>query len=97
MAPAWNEGEVVASMVDNIIKRVEYDNYSIFVGTYPNDPAKAAQLKLQLGTVPGLHLWFATSATLQRQLEARTRVLSMVSGGLQPVEARVQRQMLVQS
>ncbi len=39
MVPAWNEGEVVASMVDNIIKRVEYDNYKIFVGTYPNDPA----------------------------------------------------------
>ncbi len=39
MVPAWNEGEVVASMVDNIIKRVEYDNYSIFVGTYPNDMA----------------------------------------------------------
>ena len=39
MVPAWNEGEVVASMVDNIIKRVEYDNYNIFVGTYPNDPA----------------------------------------------------------
>jgi adsorption protein B len=39
MVPAWNEGEVVASMVDNIIKRVEYDNYSIFVGTYPNDQA----------------------------------------------------------
>lgn len=39
MVPAWNEGEVVASMVDNIIKRVEYDNYSIFVGTYPNDAA----------------------------------------------------------
>jgi len=39
MVPAWNEGEVVASMVDNIIKRVEYDNYTIFVGTYPNDPA----------------------------------------------------------
>src|SRR5580658_9904056 len=32
MVPAWNEGEVVASMVDNIIKRVEYNNYNIFVG-----------------------------------------------------------------
>lgn len=39
MVPAWNEGEVVASMVDNIIKRVEYENYNIFVGTYPNDAA----------------------------------------------------------
>jgi len=37
MVPAWNEGEVVASMVDNIINRVEYRNYQIFVGTYPND------------------------------------------------------------
>ncbi|MDR3690129.1 MAG: glycosyltransferase [Fimbriimonas sp.] len=42
MVPAWNEGEVVASMVDNIIKRVEYENYSIFVGTYPNDAATQA-------------------------------------------------------
>jgi len=42
MVPAWNEGEVVASMVDNIIKRVEYENYAIFVGTYPNDPATQA-------------------------------------------------------
>jgi len=42
MVPAWNEGEVVASMVYNIIKRVEYDNYKIFVGTYPNDPATQA-------------------------------------------------------
>ena len=42
MVPAWNEGEVVASMVDSIIRRVEYDNYLIFVGTYPNDPATQA-------------------------------------------------------
>lgn len=35
--PAWNEGEVVGEMVKNIIERVEYKNYQIFVGTYPND------------------------------------------------------------
>lgn len=39
MVPAWNEGEVVAAMVNNIIQRVEYKNYLVFVGTYPNDPA----------------------------------------------------------
>lgn len=38
MVPAWNEGEVVGMMVQNIIERVEYKNYVIFVGTYPNDP-----------------------------------------------------------
>jgi adsorption protein B len=37
--PAWNEGEVVGHMVANILKRVEYRNYVIFVGTYPNDPS----------------------------------------------------------
>jgi adsorption protein B len=37
--PAWNEGEIVGKMVENIIDRVEYRNYTIFVGTYPNDPA----------------------------------------------------------
>ena len=39
MVPAWNEGDVVATMVANIIDRVEYRNYVIFVGTYPNDAA----------------------------------------------------------
>jgi len=39
MVPACNEGEVVAAMVNNIIQRVEYKNYLVFVGTYPNDAA----------------------------------------------------------
>jgi adsorption protein B len=36
--PAWNEGEVVRTMVDNLLHRVDYNNYTVFVGTYPNDP-----------------------------------------------------------
>lgn len=39
MVPAWNEGEVVGAMVRNILDRVEYTNYYVFVGTYPNDMA----------------------------------------------------------
>jgi adsorption protein B len=35
--PAWSEGSVIGEMLDNIIQRVEYRNYYIFVGTYPND------------------------------------------------------------
>jgi len=38
MIPAWQEATVIASMVANIIERVEYRNYVIFVGTYTNDP-----------------------------------------------------------
>ncbi|HPC28984.1 MAG TPA: glycosyltransferase [Candidatus Ratteibacteria bacterium] len=36
--PAWKEAGVINKMLDNIIKRVEYDKYIVFVGTYPNDP-----------------------------------------------------------
>ncbi|MCX8081996.1 MAG: glycosyltransferase [bacterium] len=35
--PAWKEAGVVDKMLTNIIERVEYRNYFIFVGTYPND------------------------------------------------------------
>jgi len=36
--PAWQEGEVIGETLDNIIHLIEYRNYTIFVGTYPNDP-----------------------------------------------------------
>lgn len=45
MVPAWNEGEVVGMMVKNILERVEYRNYLIFVGTYPNDPRTQAAVE----------------------------------------------------
>lgn len=35
--PAWNESSVIDKMVENIIKKAHYNNYMIFVGTYPND------------------------------------------------------------
>jgi adsorption protein B len=37
--PAWQEAEVVNQMVENILHRVDYRLYTIFVGTYPNDIA----------------------------------------------------------
>jgi len=42
MVPAWNEGEVIGEMVKNILERVEYKNYRVFVGVYPNDAATNA-------------------------------------------------------
>lgn len=37
MVPAWKEAEVIAHMVDNAVATLEYENFVIFVGTYPND------------------------------------------------------------
>jgi bacteriophage N4 adsorption protein B len=36
--PAWHEGEVIDKMVTHTIESMNYKNFDIFVGTYPNDP-----------------------------------------------------------
>jgi adsorption protein B len=42
LVPAWDEAAVIASMLKATLKRIDYDNYRIFVGYYRNDPATAA-------------------------------------------------------
>lgn len=41
LVPAWDEAAVIASMLRSTLKRIDYDNYRIFVGHYRNDPATA--------------------------------------------------------
>lgn len=38
MVPAWNEVGVVGEMARLAASTLDYENYQIFVGTYPNDP-----------------------------------------------------------
>jgi len=42
--PAWDESAVIASMLKTTLKRLDYDDYRIFVGYYRNDPATAAAI-----------------------------------------------------
>ncbi|MDC0534824.1 glycosyl transferase family protein [Francisellaceae bacterium] len=37
MIPAWSEWNVIGKMLDACVSRFKYQNYKIFVGTYPND------------------------------------------------------------
>lgn len=37
MIPAWDEGGVIRRMIENTLRSVDYRNYEIFAGTYPND------------------------------------------------------------
>ncbi|MCI1157524.1 glycosyl transferase family protein [Stenotrophomonas maltophilia] len=37
MVPAWMEYDVIAQMVENMINVLDYREYVVFVGTYPND------------------------------------------------------------
>jgi adsorption protein B len=39
MIPAWHEDAVIAHMLRNTLATVDYKNFDIFVGTYPNDEA----------------------------------------------------------
>jgi adsorption protein B len=44
MIPAWQESGVIRQMLLNTRTRLDYTNYTIFVGTYPNDPATAREV-----------------------------------------------------
>jgi bacteriophage N4 adsorption protein B len=44
LVPAWDESAVIASMLKNTLKRLDYPDYRIFVGHYRNDPATAAAI-----------------------------------------------------
>src|SRR5947208_7678342 len=44
LVPAWDESAVIASMLRATLKRLDYDDYRIFVGYYDNDPATAAAI-----------------------------------------------------
>ncbi|HJZ74665.1 MAG TPA: cyclic di-3',5'-guanylate-activated glycosyltransferase NrfB [Vicinamibacterales bacterium] len=38
MVPAWHETGVIRRMAELAVTTLDYENYHIFVGTYPNDP-----------------------------------------------------------
>jgi bacteriophage N4 adsorption protein B len=44
LVPAWDESLVIAPMLKATLKRLDYDDYRIFVGHYRNDPATAAAI-----------------------------------------------------
>lgn len=45
MLPAWNEGQVIRQMLLNTLGTIDYKNYYVFIGTYPNDPATMEAVK----------------------------------------------------
>jgi bacteriophage N4 adsorption protein B len=60
---AWDEARVIGRMLSAALARFEHDDYRIYVGTYPNDPATIAavadvaeadsRIRLVVGTAPG--------------------------------------------
>jgi adsorption protein B len=44
MVPAWQEHDVIAAMIENMVDVLEYRNYVVFIGTYVNDPKTIAEV-----------------------------------------------------
>ncbi|MFM0373690.1 glycosyl transferase family protein [Paraburkholderia aspalathi] len=45
MVPAWHEYDVVAAMIEDLVRVLDYRNYVVFVGTYQNDPQTIAEVE----------------------------------------------------
>jgi len=43
MLPAWQESDVLFGAVANLIKTIDYKNYHVFIGVYPNDTETQAE------------------------------------------------------
>ncbi len=45
MVPAWLEYDVIAQMIENMVDVMDYRDYVVFVGTYPNDARTIAEVE----------------------------------------------------
>ncbi len=55
MVPAWHETGVIGPMADNAARTLVYENYHIFVGTYPNDPDTQRDVDEICARFPNVH------------------------------------------
>ncbi|WP_318442714.1 glycosyl transferase family protein [Photobacterium leiognathi] len=55
MVPAWQEFGVIDKMAELAASRLDYENYQIFVGTYPNDPETQADVDRVCARFPNVH------------------------------------------
>ena len=52
MVPAWKEHDVIAAMIENTVKTLDYEAYRIYCGVYRNDPATAAEVDRMAARYP---------------------------------------------
>ncbi|HAN5973877.1 TPA: phage adsorption protein NrfB [Escherichia coli] len=55
MVPAWNETGVISNMAELAATTLDYENYHIFVGTYPNDPDTQRDVDEVCARFPNVH------------------------------------------
>lgn len=55
MVPAWHEFGVIGNMAQLASETIDYENYAIFVGTYPNDPKTQHEVDAVCAVYPHVH------------------------------------------
>lgn len=55
MVPAWQEHGVIGKMAELAATTLDYENYHIFVGTYPNDPQTQHEVDQVQARFPNVH------------------------------------------
>lgn len=55
MVPAWHEIGVVGNMAQLASETIDYENYAIFVGTYPNDQETQNEVDAVCAVYPNVH------------------------------------------
>lgn len=55
MVPAWQEHGVIDKMAELAATTLDYENYHIFVGTYPNDPETQRDVETVCARFPNVH------------------------------------------
>lgn len=53
--PAWHEADVIDKMLINACRTIQYSNYDIFVGVYPNDPETVEKVEEVSKIFPNVH------------------------------------------
>lgn len=52
IVPCWQEDGIIQKMLEANAERVDYDNYKLFVGVYPNDPLTIAEVEAAAAKYP---------------------------------------------
>jgi adsorption protein B len=55
LIPAWDESAVIGAMLESTCTRLDYVNYDIFVGTYPNDEPTQMEVARAAFDRPRIH------------------------------------------
>lgn len=55
MVPAWQESQVIGDMARLLTQTLDYENYQLFIGTYPNDSETQAEVDKICSAYPNVH------------------------------------------